>query len=153
MAIYTEELLSSRLDVGSLQKVSLAPFLVMLHKMFSRPHFLLANGFMVSAFIVSSPIINRQGLCIDVMKLYDRAATGKPERRVVEALIKIAEIHDESAAARYGVAPRPGVSRSEMRLQFVVNTLHHMGLLVSKLSIERGKTLDEMEKDLPDSLL
>lgn len=149
MSIYREELLSSRLDIDALEHIKLKPFLDMLYHMFKAPHYLLTNGLMVSKFIVTCPKVEPFGLCVDVAKLYDTAFISKKKRLTVEVLLKINQIPTDSAS--HGTAPRP--YKNELRAQFVINSLYYMGLLVSKLSIERGKTLDEMEKDSDHPLL
>ena len=149
MSIYSEELLLSRLDADALEHISLKPFLNMFFHMFDSPHYLLANGLMVSKFIIPCSKVDAYGLCVDVAKLYDVTLTSKKKRRTAEILLKINQIPSD-VVGQYGNVQRP--HKTEIRGQFVINSLYHMGLLVSKLSIERGKMLDELEKDLPEAL-
>lgn len=149
MSIYREELLLSRLDVDALENVKIKPFLEMLYHMFKVPHYLLANGLMVSKFVVACPKVEPFGLYIDVVKLYDTAFTSKKKRLTVETLLKINQIPTDSAD--HGTAQRP--YKNELRTQFVINSLYYMGLLVGKLSTDRGVTLDEMKKDSDHPLL
>lgn len=150
MSLYTEELLTSRLNVEMLDLLDKKTFLPMLYKLFENPHYLMANGLMASKLIVSSPKIDWQGLCVDVVKLYDRTATSNKTRRIAEMLISIARIEDNEYSIYMSGNPPP--SKMELRSQFVVNTMYHMGFLVSALSVERSKTLDELDVPIEPSV-